>query len=128
MLASDGPERINLYLTRLQPGAETPVHDHATWGVVYVIKGQDRHVRWERVDDGADAEHASLRSVDDQVVTEGNATYWLPPPHDIHSQQAAGDTVWELVMTGRDLSHATASGHRHWYDMKTGAVSHQPVK
>jgi len=46
-LASEGRDGINLYLTRFEPEAKTPVHDHSTWGVVYVLEGLDRYARWE---------------------------------------------------------------------------------
>lgn len=128
VLASEGPEGINLYLSRFEPGAKTPVHDHSTWGVVHVLEGRDRHVRWERLDDGAAPERASLRIVEERDVGAGQSVYWFPPPGDIHSQEALDAVVWELVMTGRDLSHATAGGHRHWFDTATGSVSHQPPK
>lgn len=126
VLASDGPEGLNLYLSKLEPDAKTPVHDHSTWGVVHVLEGRDRHVRWERIDDGSAPDRARLRMVEEIVVGPGQFVYWLPPPRDIHSQEAVGTVVWELVMTGRDLSHATASGHRHWFDPEAGTVSQRP--
>lgn len=125
-LASEGPDGINLYLSRFDPGAKTPVHDHATWGVVHVLQGHDRHVRWGRSDDGAVPERASVRIVEERVVGTGQSIYWFPPPRDIHSQEATGAVVWELVLTGCDLAHATDSGHRHWFDLDTGSVSHHP--
>lgn len=127
-LASEGPDGVNLYLSRLAPGAKTPVHDHTTWGALHVIEGQDRYVRWERLDDGAVPGRANLRLADEQLLGSGDAVYWLPPPHDIHTQEAGGEVVWELVMTGRDLSHATASGHRNYFDLGTGEVFHKPPK
>jgi len=127
-LASEGPDGINLYLSRFERGAKTPVHDHSTWGVVHVLEGRDRHVHWERVDDGAVPEHANLRSVDERTVSAGQSVYWFPPPGDIHSQEALDAVVWELVVTGCDLAHATDGDHRHWFDLNTGSVSHRPPK
>src|SRR5438093_8362113 len=39
-----------LMLVRFPSEAETPVHDHNSWGVLCVIRGRDRHRRWVRVD------------------------------------------------------------------------------
>ncbi len=127
-LASEGPDGINLYLSRFERGAKTPVHDHATWGVVHVLEGRDRHIRWERQDEGPVTDHASLRSVEERIVSAGQSVHWFPPPGDIHSQEALDAVVWELVVTGCDLTHATDGDHRHWFDLKTGSVSHRPPK
>lgn len=126
-LAGNDPDGISLYLTHLEPGVATPVHDHTTWGVIHIIRGHDHYVRWERADDDSDSHEAVLGVVEEHVLGPGQSLHWFPPPRDIHSQAAEGSGVlWELVMTGRDLTNATASGHRHWYDLKTGAISHDP--
>lgn len=74
------------------------------------------------------SDQASLRLTDERLLKAGDAVYWFLPPHDIHTQEAVGEVVWELVMTGRDLSHATASGNRNYFDLDTGKVSHKPPR
>jgi predicted metal-dependent enzyme (double-stranded beta helix superfamily) len=128
MLASESTDGICLYLVRFAPNTETPVHDHLTWGVVHVLEGQDRYVRWNRLDDGEVSDHATLRVAEERTMGPGDSTYWLPPPHDIHSQGAVGEAIWELVMTGRDVTHASVTDHRHYFDPDTGRVSHDPTE
>lgn len=124
MLASEGVDGICLYLVRFAPNVETPVHDHLTWGVIHVLEGRDRYVGWVRSDEGAVSDHANLRIAEEQVLLAGQGAYWLAPPHDIHSQEAVGGAVWELVMTGRDVTDASVTDHRHYFDPETGRVTH----
>lgn len=43
-----------LMLARFPAEAPTPVHNHNSWGIACVVRGRDRYLRWERLDDGAD--------------------------------------------------------------------------
>src|SRR4029077_18773984 len=52
VLATEGEEGLTLMLARFKPDAPTPVHDHGTWGVAYVVDGRDYYTEWERVDNG----------------------------------------------------------------------------
>src|SRR3954453_1773697 len=44
------------------PGYSTPVHDHTTWGLVGVWRGEEEEERFVRTDDGSDPARARLRS------------------------------------------------------------------
>ena len=33
-----------------KPGMVSPIHNHGTWGVIAILKGQERHTFWRRVD------------------------------------------------------------------------------
>lgn len=120
MLASEGTEGISLYLVRFTGGTETAIHDHLTWGVIHVLDGDDRLLEWEPTEAGPLDQRA------DMELAPGQGSYWLPPPGDVHSQIAATDDVWELVMTGRDVTHPNVTDHRHYYDPATGAASNSP--
>jgi predicted metal-dependent enzyme (double-stranded beta helix superfamily) len=119
VLASDGPEDLTLVYARFSPESPTPVHDHGTWGIAYVVEGHDRYVAWERLDDGSKSERAQLRVQYEKVLGPGDSVYWLDPPADIHSQQGQGETAWELVLFGKNAMAAT----RHYFDPATGHVT-----
>lgn len=118
VLASEGSEGLTLIFARFPATAPTPIHDHGSWGVAYVVEGLDRYTQWERLDDGSDPEHAKLQVQYEKILTPGGSVYWLNPPHDIHSQQGHGEPAWELVLFGRDVMHI----ERHYFDREKGLV------
>jgi len=97
--AMDGPV---LMLARFPSDAPTPVHNHNSWGIVCVVRGRDRYLKWDRLDDGSDPEHARLALAQEVELGAGDVTFLEEPPGDIHSQQGIGGPVWELVFFGRD--------------------------
>lgn len=119
VLATEGPEGLTLIFARFPPDAPTPVHDHSTWGVAYVIEGHDRYVHWQRVDEGRDPQQAQLRVQYEKALGPGDSVYWFDPPGDIHSQQGQNETAWELVLFGKNAMQAT----RHYFDAATGHVT-----
>lgn len=119
VLASEGRDGLTLVYARFPPEAPTPVHDHSTWGVAYVVAGHDHYVHWERLDDAADPALARLQVKYEQVLGPGDSVYWFDPPQDIHHQQGHGETALELVLFGRNAMQVT----RHYFDTQTGRVS-----
>jgi len=119
VLASDGKEDLTLILTRFEPGKATPIHDHGSWAVAYLVEGRERYVQWEREDDGSDPERAEVRVEYERILHPGDALYWLDPPHDIHSQQALDEVAWELLLFGRNPQQR----HLHYFDPGTGRVT-----
>ena len=115
--AADGPV---LMLARFPSDAPTPVHNHNSWGIVCVVRGRDRYLRWERLDDGSDPEHARLTLAEEVELEVGDVTFLGEPPRDIHSQQGIGGPVWELVFFGRDPDAAP----RAYFEPDTGTVTY----
>lgn len=128
LLASRGDDSLSLFLTRFQPGHSTPVHDHQTWGVLYVLEGRDHYVHWA-ADYHDDAHsHADVESATGSLLGPGSSVYWFAPPHDLHSQEALDSTVWELLVAGRNFLSPSVMGHRNYFDTRTGTVTHMPQK
>jgi hypothetical protein len=123
MLASDGDDQISIYVVHFAANTKTPVHDHLTWGVLHVLEGRDVYVPWQRLDAAGDPHRAELRRKDALVLHPGQSVYWLPPPHDIHSQETGERDVWELVMTGKNVLAEGVTRHRHYYDAETGRIT-----
>lgn len=123
VLASEGDHGITLFLIRFAADSPTPVHDHLTWGAIHVLEGRDRYIAWERLDDASDPERARLRVKHDKILLAGDSTHWHGPPRDIHSQEAIGAPVWELVMTGENVMHEHVTQFRHYFDHDSGRVT-----
>jgi predicted metal-dependent enzyme (double-stranded beta helix superfamily) len=97
-----GPKGSTLMLGRFTAEAPTPVHNHNSWGVICVIRGRDRHIRWARQDDGSEPGQAELRIMETRELGPGDVAWFPDAPGDIHSQQGIGEAAWELVYFGRD--------------------------
>jgi predicted metal-dependent enzyme (double-stranded beta helix superfamily) len=128
VLASRGDDSLSLFLTRFEPGHATPVHDHQTWGVLYVLEGRDHYTHWDVDYTAEDRSRAEVNKATGTLLVAGASVYWFPPPHDLHSQEALDGTVWELLVAGRNFLSPSVLGHRHYFDPKTGDVTHMPVK
>ncbi len=107
-----------LMLACFPPDAETPVHNHNAWGVVYVVRGRDRYRRWEHLDDGSDPHRARLQLAEERELAAGDVITFGAPPHDIHSQQGIAGAVWELVYFGNDPN----AQPRSYFDTTAGTV------
>lgn len=128
LLAGSGHDSLSLYLARFQPGHATPVHDHQTWGVLYVLEGRDHYIHWDVDYTTGDRSRADVRMATGAILGPGSSVYWFPPPHDLHSQQAIGGTVWELLISGRNFLSPEVLEQRHYFDRSTGTVTPMPRK
>jgi hypothetical protein len=115
--ATDGPV---LMLARFPSDAPTPVHNHNSWGIVCVVRGLDRYLKWDRLDDGSDPDHARLAPAQEVELGVGDVRFLDEPPGDIHSQQGIGGPVWELVFFGRDPDAVA----RAYFEPETGTVTY----
>lgn len=94
---------LALMLARFPHEAETPIHNHHSWGVVVVVVGRDRYLAWRRHDDGSRDGYAEVELEYERLLDPGDMVHFADTPGDIHSQQGAdGAPVWELVFFGRD--------------------------
>jgi predicted metal-dependent enzyme (double-stranded beta helix superfamily) len=93
---------LALMLARFPHEAETPVHNHHSWGVVCVVAGRDRYVCWKRVDDASQEGRAEVKVAWEKIMGPGEVVHFGDTPDDIHSQQGVDAPVWELVFFGND--------------------------
>lgn len=119
VLASEGIEGLTLVFARFPKEPATPIHDHQTWGVIYVVEGYDMYTHWDRLDDGREPNMARLRIKYTKVLGPGDSLYYSGPPDDIHSQHGHNGEVFELVMFGRNAMRIP----RHYFDSLTGNVT-----
>ena len=106
-----GDGGLTLMLARFSAEAETPVHDHGSWGVACVVRGRDRYRHYRHAADRVELLY-------EKELGPGDFVSWLDPPHDVHSQQGVGETAWELVLFGKDVTRIP----RHYHDLETGTV------
>jgi hypothetical protein len=109
-----------LMLARFVSDAPTPVHNHNSWGIVCVVRGRDRYLTWDRLDDGSDPDHARLALAQEVELGVGDVVFLEDPPGDIHSQQGIGGPVWELVFFGHDPDAAP----RAYFETDAGTVTY----
>jgi len=69
------------------PGYRSTIHNHATWGVVALISGQEKNTFWRR---SPIADHPDrIEPVGEQVLVPGDIVGFMPGA--IHSVEALGD-------------------------------------
>ena len=98
----------------------TPVHDHLAWGLVGVYRGAQLDTTYERLDDGAEPERATLRVAIQQTVTPGEFYTLLPPDGDIHYVKTVSP---EASVSIHLLANDTACVWRHKFDPEAGTVT-----
>ncbi|HZU62775.1 MAG TPA: cysteine dioxygenase [Novosphingobium sp.] len=78
LLHCDSAERFSIVSFVWAPGQGTPIHDHRVWGLVGVLRGQERAEHFTRAPDG------SLRATGSSVLAAGEIEILSPEAGDIH--------------------------------------------
>ena len=120
-ILAEGPGGGALMLASFPAGDPTPVHDHNSFGVLCVVRGHDRYLRWERLDDGGDPARAELRLAEERALGPGDVLWFGGPPHDIHSQEGVGGPAVELVFFGSNPNLRP----RAYFDPAVGTVTYR---
>ncbi|MEA5574624.1 cupin [Calothrix sp. UHCC 0171] len=66
------------------PGIVSPIHNHATWGVVALISGEEKNTLWRRTDN-----QGGIEKVGEIILTPGEIISLMPDA--IHSVEALGE-------------------------------------
>lgn len=69
------------------PGTLSPIHNHGSWGVVAVLKGQEKHTFWRRAGDPEFPDRIEL--VGERILKPGEIISFTPAA--IHQVKAVGD-------------------------------------
>jgi predicted metal-dependent enzyme (double-stranded beta helix superfamily) len=116
--ASDGS--LCLFSLVVPPGVQTPVHDHLAWGLIGVYRGRQDETVYRRLDDGSDAERATLEVARRQTLEMGQFYSLIPPLDDIHYVKTVSDVPSISIHL---LANDTACVWRHRFDPASGAVT-----
>lgn len=91
-------------------GQKTPIHDHGTWGVIGVIQGTEREIKYDKIND-------DLVEIKDRLIYEGEIGTCCTSDQDIHRVECASSVPCVGIhVYGRDIG----SIERHLYDPNTG--------
>ena len=100
------------------PGQTTPIHDHLTWALVGVYRGEERESLFRRLDNGSKPKFAKLELVSEKINRKGHVT--TLGSAGIHpSDNITTTPAWSIHVYGRDIGNT----ERHSYDPVTGEVS-----
>ena len=86
-----------------QPGQGTPVHDHGTWGVMGIYKGELKVTNYLRLDDRKKPGYADLRESTGMWSGPGSVSYVLPPNEELHKVECLDQSTLTLHVYGRDI-------------------------
>jgi 3-mercaptopropionate dioxygenase len=101
------------------PGYSTKVHDHGTWGLVGVWRGEEREERFQRIDDGARPGYARLGLQQTVVNSERCVSVLIPPQEEIHRiQTLSSEPSCSIHVYGSDLDGKS----RRQFDLETGEI------
>jgi predicted metal-dependent enzyme (double-stranded beta helix superfamily) len=89
----------------LMPGQSTPIHNHNTWGVIGVVSGREREVRFRRSDSG------QLEELETRLNAPGDTAVVIPP-RDVHRIEGAspdGKPTVSIHVYGGNVDRVTRS-------------------
>ena len=96
---------LALYASAAMPGKRQPPHDHTTWSCIAGVRGAERNVYFERVDDGSDPTSGVLRRTGELVITAGVANGMLGDR--FHEISVEDEPALHLHLYGRPLDELT---------------------
>jgi predicted metal-dependent enzyme (double-stranded beta helix superfamily) len=106
-------------------GYTTPIHDHATWGLVGLWRGEEEEERFERVDDGTRPHNVTLKVSDMLSSTPGTVNCLIPPDEEIHRiRTVSPGPSYSIHVYGGQIDGKS----RRRFDLETGAVTLFQVK
>jgi len=109
LLYCDPLERFSVVSFVWQPGHRTPIHDHTVWGLVGVMRGEER----------CDEYSPALGKMASHAVRPGDVDRVSPRIGDIHVVSNAGtQTALSIHVYGANIGAV----RRHTFDPATGAA------
>jgi predicted metal-dependent enzyme (double-stranded beta helix superfamily) len=69
------------------PGSVSPIHNHATWGIVALVSGQEKNTFWKRSPTPTHPDR--IEPTDDRLLVPGDMMCLMPDA--IHQVEAIGD-------------------------------------
>ena len=109
-----GEGDLGLFSLVVDPGKETPVHDHLTWGLVGLYRGRQNERLYRRRPNSSAVELAEER-----LLERGGIYDLIPPEGDIHSVSTTSDEPSiSIHLLGGDIGCMW----RHRYDPAAGTI------
>ena len=98
------------------PGHPSPIHNHAAWGVVAIIGGQEKNTLWRRVPDPDYPDR--IEKVEEKILVPGDIITFMPDA--IHSVEPLGDEP----TISFNLYGVTTYKDRYEFDPETHTAKH----
>ncbi len=111
MLYDEPDYPLTIQLVSWMPGMVSPIHNHAAWGLVAILSGQEKNTFWRR-----SPQTGSLEPAGDRILSPGDVITFMPDA--IHQVEALGN---EPVISF-NLYGETEFDRRFEYDPETGAA------
>ena len=112
LLYADPLERFSMVSFVWGPGQETPVHDHMTWGLIGMLRGQEVDTHYFKQSDGRYCASES------HTLKPGEVCSVSPATHDVHrvSNYYADQSSISIHVYGGNIGRI----RRHVFDSVTG--------
>lgn len=113
LLHCDPLERFSIVSFVWGPGQKTPIHDHTVWGLVGMLRGEERSRRFERKGD-------ALTEAGTEMLHPGQIDIVSPTHGDIHQVANAFEdrASISIHVYGANIGRV----HRNVYDADTGKI------
>lgn len=108
-------ESLSLFTMVWSPGQWTPIHDHATWGVVGIVDGILEEYAYVRNDKGG-SEKISLERSGNVLLSRNSVISFIPNPDHIHQ---TGVSDYNKVAISLHL-YGRAMNDYYQYDLEKG--------
>lgn len=117
LLHEEPDHSLAIFVVAWLPGRGAPPHDHGTWAVVAGVEGEERNIRYRRLDDRSRADYAKLEAKDEIVAGPG----------ELVCMRSGGIHAVRNESAGVSLSFHTYGRHvnftrRSQFDLASGAV------
>lgn len=110
LLHCDPLERFSVVSFVWMPGQKTPIHDHTVWGLVGVMRGEERCEEYS----------PQAKPLGRHIVRPGDVDRVSPRIGDVHVVSNAGsETAVSIHVYGANIGAV----RRHTFDPRTGAPS-----
>lgn len=87
LMLYDEPEYpLTVQMVAWAPGQLSPIHNHATWGIVALLEGEEKNTLWQRKGDSNTGDNIEITG--DRILKPGDIMAFLPDT--IHCVQALG--------------------------------------
>ena len=87
MLYQEPDYPLTVQMVAWLPGKVSPIHNHATWGIVAIISGEEKNRFWRR---SPNARHPDrIEQVGEHILVPGDIIGFMPGA--IHSVEPSGD-------------------------------------
>lgn len=87
MLYREPEYPLTVQMVAWQPGGASPIHNHASWGVVALISGEEKNCFWKRSPTAEFPDRLEL--VGEQILQPGDIIGFMPEA--IHSVESVSD-------------------------------------